>query len=370
MRALVWIALGSMVSAPALAGTWTNLWRTPDQQGQALLAAGKAAQAAQRFTDPRLKAYADLKAGQYNEAARLLAPFKDATSEYNRGNALARSGQLQAALAAYDAALKQDPNDRDIRHNRDLVARLLQQHSPQNSHKQAPGGEQSASGQTAGGRQSSDHSRNGKGHQGTGQPSTNGKGASQGNGSRNTRSGGGQSGKSGAQGQSQRADQAKGQGSGHDRGAGDRSSGAATSSSKPGDQGGGANTSPNGQAQSTSQPAAGGSAPKQSPGQARRDATWAAALARRQGQAGHRSTGAAASGEATKGSLRPDQAGQDFGVPGGNATPKPKPVSEKTLALDQWLRQIPDNPAGLLRRKFMIEYMMRHPGENPPGGNP
>lgn len=27
--------------------------------------------------------------------------------------------------------------------------------------------------------------------------------------------------------------------------------------------------------------------------------------------------------------------------------------------LDQWLRQIPDSPAGLLRRQFLIEHMMR-----------
>ncbi len=62
-------------------------------------------------------------------AAKLLAPFTDAQSEYNRGNALAQSGQLQAALAAYDAALKHAPADNDIRHNRDLVARALRQSS-------------------------------------------------------------------------------------------------------------------------------------------------------------------------------------------------------------------------------------------------
>jgi Ca-activated chloride channel homolog len=27
--------------------------------------------------------------------------------------------------------------------------------------------------------------------------------------------------------------------------------------------------------------------------------------------------------------------------------------------MDQWLRQIPDDPAGLLRRKFLIEHMMK-----------
>lgn len=35
------------------------------------------------------------------------------------------------------------------------------------------------------------------------------------------------------------------------------------------------------------------------------------------------------------------------------------PVSEKKLAQEQWLRSIPDDPGGLLRRKFMIEHMIR-----------
>ncbi len=39
------------------------------------------------------------------------------------------------------------------------------------------------------------------------------------------------------------------------------------------------------------------------------------------------------------------------------------------MALDQWLRQIPDSPAGLLQRKFLIEHMIRQQdGGNPPEG--
>jgi Ca-activated chloride channel family protein len=37
----------------------------------------------------------------------------------------------------------------------------------------------------------------------------------------------------------------------------------------------------------------------------------------------------------------------------------PKALTEQQLALDQWLRQIPDDPGGLLRRKFLIEHLMR-----------
>jgi len=35
------------------------------------------------------------------------------------------------------------------------------------------------------------------------------------------------------------------------------------------------------------------------------------------------------------------------------------PMSEQELALEQWLRQVPDDPAGLLRRKFMLEHLLR-----------
>src|SRR3546814_10327034 len=36
-----------------------------------------------------------------------------------------------------------------------------------------------------------------------------------------------------------------------------------------------------------------------------------------------------------------------------------EPKSEQQLAEEQWLRQIPDDPGGLLRRKFMIAHLMR-----------
>lgn len=35
------------------------------------------------------------------------------------------------------------------------------------------------------------------------------------------------------------------------------------------------------------------------------------------------------------------------------------PLSERQLAREQWLRAIPDDPGGLLRRKFLIEHMLR-----------
>ncbi|MES2181255.1 MAG: tetratricopeptide repeat protein [Pseudomonadota bacterium] len=39
-----------------------------------------------------------------------------------------------------------------------------------------------------------------------------------------------------------------------------------------------------------------------------------------------------------------------------------KPETEQQLALEQWLQQIPDDPGGLLRRKFLIEHIIRQQG--------
>ena len=337
MRALVWLALGCLVSAPALAGTWSSLWRTPDQQGEALLAAGHPARAAARFANPRLKAYADLEVGHYREAAKLLAPFKDSTSEYNRGNALARSGHLHAALAAYDSALKQAPHDKDIRHNRDLVARMLKRHPPksppQGGHGKPGGGnsQKGGSGRSAGAQRPGKRSRSSSGHSGRG---TSGAGRRKTDHSGSTRSAADASGSQ----------------------AGGRS-----------DHRGGAQSGRNGAAAKT-QPESGTGLLKRSPGQAQRDAALAGAIARKQAHREHTGHGAAAAETAARAGGKPSFGAhppQPTFPGGGTYRPRPKPASEKTLALEQWLRQIPNNPAGLLRRKFLIEYMMRHRGESP-----
>jgi len=44
-----------------------------------------------------------------------------------------------------------------------------------------------------------------------------------------------------------------------------------------------------------------------------------------------------------------------------------KPPDENQQATEQWLRRIPDDPAGLLRRKFLYQYQQRET-EPPPGG--
>jgi len=322
------LCCAALVCRPAFAGmatsAWSDLWRTPDQQGQALLDAGQPAQAADRFHDPRRRAYADLQAGRYQQAAKLLAPFGDAQSEYNRGNALAKAGQLQAALAAYDAALKQAPGDKDIRHNRDLVERALRQQH------------QSAQSSSANGRQGS---RSGSSQ---GQQSQSGSGAQQSGSAGKPSAGAGQTASNSSQAGSNRPGNSSAQGAGQGT---PRQSGDPQTS---GDYGSGT--------------------PKDTPGQVQRDAALAAKLAREQRQRG---AGSGSQGQAPaadqRGTSPTGKADSDSLLAGGTQTPKQKPESERQLALDQWLRQIPDSPAGLLQRKFLIEHMIRQQGgEDPP----
>ncbi len=329
MRTVPLLILGCLVSAPALAGVWSNLWRTPDQQGEALLAAGRPAQAAARFVSPRRKAYADLEAGRYAQAARLLAPFKGANSEYNRGNALAHLGHLHGALAAYDAALKQAPHDHDIRHNRDLVERMLAHRPPPRStpkHGGAHGSHTPRHAGQGGARRHGTHS--GAGH---GQRAGQGRHAGQ---------TAGHNGKAAPSGGRQRT-------------------GRGTRSAAPRTGGASGHGTRHGTAPATPSPA--GTHPSaRSPGQMRRNAARAAALARQQQHTGK----AGAAAKAARAGRHPS-ARSLARTNGGKHTRPPKPPSQKKLALDQWLRQLPNDPAGLLRRKFLIEYLMRHPKANP-----
>ena len=51
--------------------------------------------------------------------------------------------------------------------------------------------------------------------------------------------------------------------------------------------------------------------------------------------------------------------------PGPQAASADAPLSERQLAEEQWLRRIPDDPGGLLRRKFLIEHLIRQQGTQP-----
>ncbi|WP_437881130.1 VWA domain-containing protein [Pseudomonas sp. LRF_L74] len=116
---------------PSYAFEFDDLWLRPDQQGQRLLQAEKPKEAASRFEDPQWQGEALYRAGDYPAAAARFAQGDSAAAHYNRGNALAKSNELEAAIDAYDQALEQQPDLLPARQNKALVEQLLQQQKQQ-----------------------------------------------------------------------------------------------------------------------------------------------------------------------------------------------------------------------------------------------
>lgn len=115
---LVLVALGLLVLA-ALSQPRTGF-------GRLLMGLHLPGLAARVFDDPAWRGAALYEAGRPQEAAAL---FRNGgrRASYNLGNALARAGDLQGAVAAYDEALRFNPRDADAQANRSLIARMQEE---------------------------------------------------------------------------------------------------------------------------------------------------------------------------------------------------------------------------------------------------
>jgi len=308
------IVLWILFAGSAQASSWSDLWYRRDQQGQHALRTGDSKRAAELFADPRRQAYAQLQSEQYAAAAKRLEPFADADSQYNRGNALAKSGDLQGALNAYDGALKHADLEsslrRDAQHNRDLVARQLQ---AQKDQQQSSSGQQPPPKGKEDGKPQGNESKDASGASGSSSPPATAGSASPSQGEKNKPEGSEPSGSTPPSRPSPQSSPSQGK-------AGDEQRQANGTPQSTKDQ----NASP---PEASQQQAAGQQAnvgrQAQPPGSASRSGTE---------QLNSRK---AAIADALL------------------------PQTEQQIALEQWLRQIPDDPGGLLRRKFMIEHLMK-----------
>ncbi len=125
----------------ARAQAWQDLWLTPDQQARRALEAGDAERAATLFQDPAWAGAAAYESGDYATAAERFQATDSADGWYNRGNALARGGELDAAIEAYQRSLELEPGQQDAAANLALVEELKKQQQQQE--QQQEGGEDS-----------------------------------------------------------------------------------------------------------------------------------------------------------------------------------------------------------------------------------
>jgi Ca-activated chloride channel family protein len=118
-------------SPPTEASIWQDLWLTDDQQGYKALQQGDTEAAQGLFKNPQWQASAAYKNQDYKAAVEQYSQGKSADDSYNLGNALARSGDHDGAIKAYDQALTIKPDMDDAIANRQLVEQLKQQQQNQ-----------------------------------------------------------------------------------------------------------------------------------------------------------------------------------------------------------------------------------------------
>ncbi len=270
------LSLSAPPPAQAFELDWPSLWFNQDQRASRLLQDGKAAEAAPLFSDPNWAGTAYYRAGKFDAATKAFgATANDATAHYNLGNALAKQGQFDQAIAAYDRALGVDPGHADAKFNRDL----LRKHQQEQAKKQS---------------QSSPNEKN-EGQNGEQQADS-------------------QEGKSGSNEQTPKDEK----------------------SAKPGKNG-------DAGAEDSAQNKDGKSSPaKQQPGQ-ENESLQAAEHKGERGEKGQQAAQAAPDPRAPKdgsSALADAEAAQK---------------AEVNQATEQWLRRIPDDPGGLLRRKFLMQ---------------
>ncbi|WP_200243195.1 VWA domain-containing protein [Lamprobacter modestohalophilus] len=349
----------ALVPEPALAFGWTDLWQRQDQQAARAFAAGELEQARALAKAPARAGSAAYRLGNYQDAAARFEAGDTAVDHYNRGNALALGGELEAALAAYDEALARDPTLEDARYNREQVQAALRaqsqqpdqpnqsdqrQDQPQDQSEAQPSesGQQSQNGESQGEDSAEQRGDSSSGAQGDQQGEEQSSGAQQ-------------------AGDQQADDQQSG-----DQQAGDQSASAqpgSDSSSTAGQRGPDQNPSPNeaadtqanlaGAESDTADAAAGGDSSQDPMPQAD-----AAADRARSEQAAADYRDEAARAQAAQNGDAPDQEAarteQERSADANVALSSEE--REAQQAADQWLRRIPDDPAELLRRKFLYQY--------------
>ena len=107
------------------AGWFEDLWSNRDRQGYEALQEGQPQKAVELFENEQWRGVAEYRRGEFAKASELFELGDSDSSLFNLGNALARRGELPAAIETYERVLEANPNHEDALFNRDLLQELL-----------------------------------------------------------------------------------------------------------------------------------------------------------------------------------------------------------------------------------------------------
>ncbi len=118
------------------ASLWEKLWKNPDQRGAELLEQQNYEAAVDEFDSKKWSAHAAYKNADYAKALQQLENQNDTQSLYNKGNAHALNGDIDAAIESYKKVLEQQQDHADAKHNLDLLEQLKEQQEQQQDQQQ------------------------------------------------------------------------------------------------------------------------------------------------------------------------------------------------------------------------------------------
>ncbi|MBA3815301.1 MAG: VWA domain-containing protein [Parachlamydiaceae bacterium] len=113
--------------------SFDDLWKTKDQQAQELFQQEKYAEANELFQNQEWQGICSYKLGDYETAANLFQENATVEGLFNYGTAKAKLGDFDAALEAYDKALQLQPEHEDALYNKNLIDEFLKKNQNQNN---------------------------------------------------------------------------------------------------------------------------------------------------------------------------------------------------------------------------------------------
>ncbi len=114
---------------------WNSLWLRADQRAKREFDNGDPQTAAELFEDRAWRGAAQYKSGDYQASLESLETAGGIDALYNLGNAMARLGQYEDAIASYDKVLQQAPEHEDAKFNRKLLEDELKNQQQQDQQK-------------------------------------------------------------------------------------------------------------------------------------------------------------------------------------------------------------------------------------------
>lgn len=127
---LIWMMLLALLlpsDRELYAGEWDSFWNHPEKLAFDAYLQGDYQSATELSTNPQLRASAFYRSGQFQLAIEFFNDEISADSMYNRGNALARQKMFPEAVAAYQQALKLNPDLDVARYNKRMLELFLEQ---------------------------------------------------------------------------------------------------------------------------------------------------------------------------------------------------------------------------------------------------